>query len=651
MLDRGTIIDSKYSIVDAMGGGSFGAVYSAVQQQLDRRVAVKLLNSAVLQQSDGAARFEREAKVINSVKHRNIVGLYGYGAWQGAPYMVMELIDGKSLTDLLAKEKTLEPNRALGVIRQILDALDCAHSGGVVHRDLKPSNIMLSGNDEVKVIDFGLAKMMPGYNVTGQRLTETGCAVGTCFYMAPEQALGVDVDHRVDIYAAGCMLYLMVTGHVPFDGDDGIAVMYQHINEYPKPVAELIPASPAVQAIAKVIENCMAKEPDKRYQTCREVIRDVDAILAGKGASVSLKQRRPKPKKTVSAKPSRTLLLKISVASVVVLACGWTGYHKIDNDRRAVEVRQSRQRFADAAVLQQLLRTTGEQSLSELEQIKVRDDADHYLQPSERFILSAKLSEYYRISPDLRAGNRLMHQKLSMRCAEDALNVAFANPNDQQIWDKLFVIQQILRSYDSVPEANALAVRMIASKFPDAQQRGYEAMMIYYIDEKDWAKALQMGESGLAVPLPFNGLKHDMLSWMGHIRTILDEPDKARALFLKSSSDGNPDAYAGLARLSLLNGKYDQALEFAQMSETQWERDEHAVGTRYWPAVQMWIAATAAKGNIEKAKQLTDRFRRGATPITRKAAVFDLLDEKMVEDAMAGAKPTLRGFDAGIARR
>jgi serine/threonine protein kinase len=231
MLPAGTIIDEKYEMVSTLGAGGFGAVYAAVQKQFDRKVAIKMLNTTLLQEPGGRARFEREAKAINTLKHKNIVGIYGYGTWRQAPYMVMELIKGRSLDNILADGR-IEPPRAMRLIKQVLEALGCAHATGVVHRDLKPSNVMVSidaeGVETVKIIDFGLVKLMPGYGIPGQKLTDTGYALGTCHYMAPEQAIGGSVDGRADIYAAGCIFYQMLTGALPFDAQDNVAIMYAH---------------------------------------------------------------------------------------------------------------------------------------------------------------------------------------------------------------------------------------------------------------------------------------------------------------------------------------------------------------------------------------------------------------------------------------
>jgi serine/threonine protein kinase len=324
MISTGTLIDGKYEVLRKLGIGGMGTVYAAVQLQFDRKVALKLLNTTLLQEPDGLARFEREAKIINAARHRNIVSFYGYGVWAQAPYMVMELIEGTSVDKLVRKEGKLDPVRAMKIIRQVFEALGSAHASGVIHRDMKPSNIMLvtdsDGNEVVKLIDFGLAKLMPGYGAEGQKLTETGYALGTCQYMPPEQALGAAADERADIYSTGCILYEMLTGVPPFSADDSVALMFKHINDIPAPLSKFVIAGAPVEALSTLINNCIAKNREDRYQSCANVIQDVDAILnAHFGEVIPLAQSQlPAPRKQARSRLSisPTVLLVLCLAAV-----------------------------------------------------------------------------------------------------------------------------------------------------------------------------------------------------------------------------------------------------------------------------------------------------------------------------------------------
>lgn len=269
-LPTGTLIDEKFEIIEPIGSGGFGTVYRANHIGLDRIVALKMVNTTLPDEEDTLPRFEREAKAISVLRHRNIVSIYGYGVWNGAPYMVLELLTGNSLETILADGRPLAANTTVRIMSQICAGLACAHQNGVVHRDLKTSNILLvneGGEMVIKIIDFGLAKVMPGSGVEAQRLTEAGYALGSCAYMSPEQCTGSEVDHRADIYAAGCILYQCLTGNQPFQGDNPISLMYQHVNESPIPLTDVQPSFTGFPDLQSVVDRAMAKDHDERYQS------------------------------------------------------------------------------------------------------------------------------------------------------------------------------------------------------------------------------------------------------------------------------------------------------------------------------------------------------------------------------------------------
>lgn len=290
-LTTGLVVDDRYEIIELIGSGAFGSVYKAWQMQFERAVALKILNKEVLRESDGRARFEREAKALSGLHHRNIVGFYGYGVWEGAPYMVMECLQGLSLQNKIRTEGRLKPLVAAEIMKQVCEALGSAHAHDIVHRDLKPSNIMLEKTPDdrplVKIIDFGLAKLMPGYGATGQKLTDAGCALGTAHYMSPEQCRGGEIDHRSDIYAAGCILYHCIAGQFPYDADTPLQIMYHHINDVPRPLSLIVGGGAAVDAIQAVIDRALAKNAEERYQSANQMAQDIDAILCGRARELA----------------------------------------------------------------------------------------------------------------------------------------------------------------------------------------------------------------------------------------------------------------------------------------------------------------------------------------------------------------------------
>ena len=216
----------NYRILSRLGGGAMGVVYKAVDQDLDRVVALKLMNAGLEHHPELEARFRSEARTQATLNHHNVATLYRFLTWQGKAVMVMEYVDGKTLQQMITDRGALPPVTALALCKQALYGVGAAHRQGIVHRDLKPANLMLSNDGVVKVMDFGIAKIKGGGGLKG-----TSMAIGTYDYMAPEQALNQKVDGRTDIYSMGITLYEMLTGDVPFLCDSELAVQMAHLNE------------------------------------------------------------------------------------------------------------------------------------------------------------------------------------------------------------------------------------------------------------------------------------------------------------------------------------------------------------------------------------------------------------------------------------
>ncbi len=319
-IEPGSSVDGRYEVVKALGGGGFGTVYKAWQKQFDRFVALKILHSNLLQESDGRARFEMEARTIYGLKHKHIVSVYGYGVWQESPYMVMEFLEGRSLQDELLNG-CIAPHRVAALMRQLFGALSCAHVSGVVHRDLKPANVMIidsPSGELIKVIDFGLLKLLPGYGIASQKLTDVGFAVGTCHYMSPEQCFSAEVDGRSDIYSAGCIMYQCLAGRVPFEGDDSAAVMYQHIYDRPPSLKISVEPVGRYEALLDFVNICLAKDPNERFASATEAVTELDRILSGELSVVTREpvSNAPFP----SAKKKLPAGLAVVISSFVALA-------------------------------------------------------------------------------------------------------------------------------------------------------------------------------------------------------------------------------------------------------------------------------------------------------------------------------------------
>jgi len=265
----------KYRLVEQIGRGGMAEVFKAYQPGLDRYVAVKLMHSFLADDKDFMARFQREAKLVASLRHPNIVQVHDFDVEGGVSYMVMEYVDGETLKSRLQnleeKGQWISLDEAVRIILSVGSALKYAHRLGMVHRDVKPANVMINKNGDVILTDFGIAKIFAGSG--GTQLTASGAMVGTPSYMSPEQGLGQPGDERSDIYSLGVMLYQLVTARLPFEADTPLAVVLKHVNEPPPPPRTLNPDVP--ESIEAIILKALAKNPDDRYQHVGDMLNDL----------------------------------------------------------------------------------------------------------------------------------------------------------------------------------------------------------------------------------------------------------------------------------------------------------------------------------------------------------------------------------------
>jgi beta-lactam-binding protein with PASTA domain len=268
-----TLFDGRYRIMRKLGTGGMANVYLAQDEELGRLVAIKVLNDRYAGDEAFVARFRNEAKSAAALSHRNIVAIYDRGESDGHPYIAMEVIEGRSLKELIQARGPLPIGRALDYAQQILAAVRFAHRNGIVHRDIKPHNILIDADDHLKVTDFGIARLGTS------EMTETGSIMGTAQYLSPEQARGTAVDARSDLYSVGIVLYEMLTGRVPFNGDSPIEVAMKHVNDQPARPSEAIPGLPV--ELDEVVLRSLAKSPAARYQTADEFADDVRRVQAG----------------------------------------------------------------------------------------------------------------------------------------------------------------------------------------------------------------------------------------------------------------------------------------------------------------------------------------------------------------------------------
>lgn len=271
------VVENKYEIISWLGSGSSGAVYKAKDGVLERDLAIKILHRHLLEDPSARERFLQESLTVASLNHPNIVRIYSRGQLEnGQLYIVMDLLEGETLAELLAREKTLNQDRLFSVFEQLLDGLDYAHKQSVVHRDIKPGNIMLTGhsqNLQVKILDFGIAKNIAESNLTK---TATGVRLGSSSYMSPEQCKGSAVDGRSDLYSLACVFYESIVGSPPFSGGSDMEVMYQQLNKSPTRSERMTNIAKSIRAF---LSKALQKSPEMRFQTADEMKR---ALLACK---------------------------------------------------------------------------------------------------------------------------------------------------------------------------------------------------------------------------------------------------------------------------------------------------------------------------------------------------------------------------------
>src|SRR5438067_3191253 len=268
-LAPGTVIDGRYKVVSRLGAGGMADVFLAEDQQLGRKVALKLLHRRFAEDPGFVERFRREAQSAAGLQHPNVVSVYDRGAYDGTYYIAMEYLPGRSLKQLIRQEAPLDPIRAIDITIQILKAARFAHRHGVVHRDLKPHNVIVDDSDNTKVTDFGIAR------AGASDMTETGSIMGTAQYLSPEQAQRHAVSACSDLYSIGVVLYEMLTGRVPFDAEAAVTIALKHVSEAPPPTTVVNPAVPP--ELEQVVMWTLNKNPADRPKDADELMAALEA--------------------------------------------------------------------------------------------------------------------------------------------------------------------------------------------------------------------------------------------------------------------------------------------------------------------------------------------------------------------------------------
>jgi serine/threonine-protein kinase len=351
MADVGTLIGGRYELGSVLGRGGMAEVRRARDIRLGREVAVKRLRLDLAGDATFQKRFRREAQSAAGLNHHNIVAVYDTGeelqpgTEVEVPYIVMELVVGHTLRDILRGGRKILPEKALEMTQQVLDALQYSHQAGIIHRDIKPANVMLTAAGRIKVMDFGIARAVAD---TSASMTQTAAVIGTAQYLSPEQARGETVDNRSDIYAAGCLLYELLVGRPPFQGDSPVSVAYQHVREIPVAPSHLDPViTPEMDAITL---KALAKDPAQRYQTAKEMRDDIGRLLTGQRVQASVLPPAPVLPDPMAAAPTQVVPV-MATASMSPVTATNPVVPVMDAPRRAVAYEERPRRNSGVAWL------------------------------------------------------------------------------------------------------------------------------------------------------------------------------------------------------------------------------------------------------------------------------------------------------------
>jgi len=296
----GRVISGRYVVQAIVGTGGMAVVYRAFDKKKNRVVAIKVLRPEYESDEEFVRRFSREAEAASKVSHENIVNMLDVGTDGDMRYIVMEFVDGQTLKDMIRQQGYIHPDTAIRMTIRILAAVDHAHRNGIVHRDIKPQNILVDSEGRVKVADFGIARLKATQTTTindGEGVS----ALGSVHYFSPEQAKGEVADEKSDLYSVGVVMYEMLTGQVPFDGDNSVSVALKHVNEAPKSMRERRPE--ISKALDEVVMRALCKDATKRYQTAAEMAADLRKCITNPEGGFVKYPRTPR-RSSGSARPA-----------------------------------------------------------------------------------------------------------------------------------------------------------------------------------------------------------------------------------------------------------------------------------------------------------------------------------------------------------
>ncbi|MEE9501710.1 MAG: protein kinase, partial [Candidatus Aminicenantaceae bacterium] len=315
-LSTGFVFAGRYQIIEELGRGGMGKVYRVLDNKLNEEIALKLIKPEIATDKKALERFSNELKIARKIVHKNVGRMYELLEQDGTHFITMEYVPGEDLKSFIRRSGRIDIPKALFLAKQVSEGLAEAHNLGVVHRDIKPSNIMIDKDGNARIMDFGIARFIKAKGITG-----SGVLIGTPEYMSPEQAEAKEVDHRSDIYSFGAILYEMVTGQLPFEGDSPLSIAMKHKGEMPKNPRELNPQIP--EDLSLLILKCMEKDKGDRYQTAEEICAELNNIE--KGIPSTTKEIAPKKPLTSREITVSLSMKKIFVPALIVIAIALVG--------------------------------------------------------------------------------------------------------------------------------------------------------------------------------------------------------------------------------------------------------------------------------------------------------------------------------------